>query len=168
MRAQLLTTQEASVVNAMVLCRSDQEQLSSVPSYEHWGKLVAFSSVVVACDKYATFGISVSLTRSDQFVVRPIIPESALFQHLVEQWRRERGATSSITQMVLSPAYQRIIGMGSSAVPFILTAIEREGDDPDHWGWALHAITGEDPVPVEAAGDPVKIAQAWLEWGHQR
>lgn len=33
--------------------------------------------------------------------------------------------------------------------------------DPDHWFWALEMITGADPVPVEAYGDTVQMAQAW-------
>lgn len=107
-------------------------------------------------------------TPTDELVTRAIITDGALFQNLVRQWRAERGATSSITQMVLSPAYQRIIGMGGPAVPLILAQLRSEGGNPDHWGWALHAITGEDPIPPEAAGDTVQIARAWLEWDHQR
>lgn len=70
--------------------------------------------------------------------------------------------------MMLCSAYQRIIGMGDRAVPLILAELEREAGDPDHWGWALHAITGDDPIPEEAAGDTVQIARAWLDWGRAR
>jgi hypothetical protein len=94
----------------------------------------------------------------------PVISDAALFQRLVHQWHQERGATSSITDMILCTSYQRIIGMGERAVPLILRRLELEADDPDHWGWALHCITGENPVPPEAAGDALQIAQAWLSW----
>ena len=94
--------------------------------------------------------------------------DAALFSQLAEKWHEERGASSSITHLVLSPAYQKIIGMGERAVPLILDQLAREGDDPDHWGWALHAITGDDPVPAEAAGDTTEIARAWLAWGQWR
>jgi hypothetical protein len=90
------------------------------------------------------------------------------FKILLEQWRKETRYTSSFTQMMMSSAYQKIIGMGPDIVPLILREIEGEGDDPDHWGWALSAITDEDPVPASAAGDTVKIAKAWLSWGRAR
>jgi hypothetical protein len=106
--------------------------------------------------------------RGSQSRQHEILSHEALFETLRLKWYEERGATSSITQMMLCPSYQRIIGMGERAAPLILRALESEGGNPDHWGWALHAITGEDPVPFSAAGDTVRIAQAWLEWGGRR
>ena len=97
-----------------------------------------------------------------------VMSADALFQQFAQQWRAERGATSSLTEIFLSPGYQRIIAMGENAIPLILRQIEREGDNPDHWGWALHIITGEDPVPPEAIGDVVQIARAWLAWAKGR
>jgi hypothetical protein len=70
--------------------------------------------------------------------------------------------------MAMCPSYQRIIGMGGRAVPFILRAMENEGNDPDHWFWALEMITGADPVPVDAYGDTVRMAQAWFDWAKGR
>ena len=86
------------------------------------------------------------------------------FRILTEKWRKERGIISSATRMAMCPSYQRIIGMGGKAVPFILREMENEGDDPDHWFWALEMITGADPIPVDAYGDTVRMAQAWLDW----
>lgn len=68
----------------------------------------------------------------------------------------------------MCPSYQRIVAMGARAVPLILSEMEREGDEPDQWFWALHAITGADPVPFDARGDVVQMAEAWLEWGRRR
>jgi hypothetical protein len=90
------------------------------------------------------------------------------FRILTENWRRERGIASSVTKMAMCPSYQRIIGMGGAAVPFILREMENEGDDPDHWFWALEMITGADPVPIEAYGDTVQMAQAWRSWAEGR
>jgi hypothetical protein len=87
------------------------------------------------------------------------------FLKLVARWKIETSALSSITEIVLHLAYQNIIGMGDAAVPFILTQIETEGDDPDQWFWALQSITGSDPVPEEDAGNYRAMAQAWLNWG---
>ncbi len=93
--------------------------------------------------------------------------DTALFAHLVVQWYKERGATSSLSEMILCPAYQRIIGMGEAAVPLILTQMREEKDNPDHWSAALEAITGANPVPEEICGDTVRIAEAWFVWAEE-
>ena len=87
------------------------------------------------------------------------------FYSLAEAWRQEVRFTSSLTQMVLHPTYQRIIGMGVAAVPFLLRELERK---PDHWFWALHAITGADPVKPEDRGKLRKMSEAWLTWGKEQ
>src|SRR5256885_2370513 len=48
------------------------------------------------------------------------------FKNLVSLWHRERGATSSITQMAMCYSYQRIIGMGEKVVPLILRQMQDE------------------------------------------
>lgn len=85
------------------------------------------------------------------------------FQALVERWRRDNRLISSAHKMVLHPAYQRIIGKGPAVIPLILRELQAR---PDHWFWALHAITGEDPAPPEANFDSAVLA--WLEWGRAR
>ena len=57
---------------------------------------------------------------------------------------------SSITSIVLDPAYQQIIGLGVAVVPFILREMEKA---PGHWYSALGAITQENPAQNVAAGD---------------
>jgi hypothetical protein len=56
--------------------------------------------------------------------------------------------------------------MGGKAIPLILQQLENNPDDPDHWFWALHALTGVDPVPAEDRGDMRGMARAWLEWAY--
>src|SRR5438046_2374012 len=85
------------------------------------------------------------------------------FRALVERWRRDNRLISSARKMALHPAYQQIIGKGPAVVPLILRDLQAR---PDHWFWALHAITGEDPAPAEADFD--SAVQAWLEWGRSR
>ena len=87
------------------------------------------------------------------------------FQRLADQWREETGMLSSVSQITMHPAYQRIIGMGERAVPFILQDLEKR---PDHWFRALQAITGENPVPSEAAGNLRQMTEAWLNWGREK
>ena len=49
-------------------------------------------------------------------------------------------------------------------LPLILAELEKE---PDHWFWALEAITGENPVSENDAGDMEASAKAWVKWGRQ-
>jgi hypothetical protein len=92
------------------------------------------------------------------------VDDCFVFIYLAERWRLERGTSSSTTDMVLCPAYQSIIGMGPKAIPFILAQLASEGDDPDHWFWALQALTGANPVSEEDEGNLYRMARAWLQW----
>jgi len=84
------------------------------------------------------------------------------FSELAQQWRRETAAYSVVHKKVLHPAYQRIIGMGPTAIPLILRELQRE---PGHWFWALNAITGEDPAtPASTFSEAVA---AWMNWGRE-
>lgn len=85
------------------------------------------------------------------------------FRQLADQWRSETKYVSSLSKMALHPAYQKIIGMGQPAVPLILSELR---ESSDHWLWALHSITGEDPAPPNATFR--EAVQAWIEWGKQK
>jgi len=108
---------------------------------------------------------SVGFTSNIALPTDPPVEEWLKFQVLLEQWHAERGAMSSITEMSLCPSYQTIIGMGPSAISFILGELKAEGQQPDQWFWALRAITGENPIPDEHQGDYLQMAQCWLDWG---
>jgi hypothetical protein len=84
------------------------------------------------------------------------------FLHLAAQWKEKSRYLSNTAQMAMLKPYQQIIGMGERVIPMILEELRRE---PDHWFWALEAITQENPVPPEAAGKVPLMAQAWVEWG---
>ena len=86
---------------------------------------------------------------------------AAKFAALAVKWRAERGPQSSITRLSMHPAKQ-IIGMGDAAL--ILRELE---SNPDHWFWALNAITGADPVPESSRGIMREMVKAWLDWGTQ-
>jgi len=83
------------------------------------------------------------------------------FHSLAEEWREATSHLSFMGEIVLHPAYQRIIGMGPSILPCIFRELE---EDPDLWFWALKAITGENPVSPEMEGKVDEMAQAWLNW----
>lgn len=84
------------------------------------------------------------------------------FNLLVEKWLRETAHVSSVKKASLHPAYQRIIGMGREAIPFLLRELQHK---PDHWFWALNAVTGEDAAQAEDTFDGA--VRAWLDWGHR-
>jgi hypothetical protein len=91
-----------------------------------------------------------------------------LFQDLLLQWRKERNSLLSLAWYnVRNASYQRIIGMGKSALPFILRELRRElrQGEPDDWFPALWAITGDNPVPPDSQGKMNEMAKAWIEWG---
>jgi hypothetical protein len=93
------------------------------------------------------------------------LENSVRFQRLVSQWHDERGVTSSIEEMCTRPAYLSIMALGQGALPLILRQLRSEGDNPDHWFFALHHITkGANPVPDEDRGDIAKMSAAWLRW----
>ena len=83
------------------------------------------------------------------------------FQQFAHEWKCAESPTSSVKELAMHPAYQKIIGLGPAAVPLIIAELSRE---PDHWFWALEAITGADPVPDDVAGDLDAMAAAWIDW----
>jgi hypothetical protein len=92
------------------------------------------------------------------------LPLELQFLVLAAQWKQANLFESSPWRMAAHPAYQRIIGMGRRAVPLILRQLAREAD---FWFEALVAITGEQPVPLEHAGNMEAMRQDWLEWGRE-
>ena len=83
------------------------------------------------------------------------------FKRLASEWRRDTAVLSSVPDIAMHPAYQQIIGMGNVVLPFVFRELETR---PDHWFWALKAITGTDPVPPGDRGDMHRMASAWIRW----
>lgn len=83
------------------------------------------------------------------------------FERLAREWESTTQFSSSVHQMSMDTSYQQIIGMGPAALPFIF---ERMKERPGHWFWALQAITGEDPVRPDHAGDIEAMTGDWLRW----
>jgi hypothetical protein len=84
------------------------------------------------------------------------------FLMLKKEWEAGTAHLSSITEIAMHPAYQQIIGMGTIAIPFILSELKKK---PGHWFWALKSITGEDPIPPEHRGHLKQMTEDWLKWG---
>lgn len=85
------------------------------------------------------------------------------FASLVDVWLNDTLLSSSIDEICTHPAYQQIIGFGKQAIPLILDEVGAGGN---HWGWALSAITGEDPA--EGLDSLERSSAAWLAWGRER
>lgn len=83
------------------------------------------------------------------------------FLTLKSEWLEATQHLSSIAEIVMHPSYQKIIGMGEVAIPMILDELKKS---PQHWFWALSAITMEDPVKPEDRGNLEKMSDAWLKW----
>ena len=87
------------------------------------------------------------------------------FSNLEKEWKESTPMLSSITEIVMHPSYQQIIGMGPTAIPLIFLSMRRE---LGHWFWALCAITGENPVSIEQRGKIKEMTDAWLDWGRKQ
>ncbi|NES71558.1 MAG: hypothetical protein F6K24_43335 [Okeania sp. SIO2D1] len=88
----------------------------------------------------------------------------AKFKKLAEQWKSETRFLSSTMQMSIHPAYQQIIGLGPYVIPLLLRELAHN-NEPDHWFWALSAITGENPITEEQRGRMSQMKEAWIKWG---
>lgn len=92
--------------------------------------------------------------------VSPSLDAEEKFQRLARQWRKETRHLSSVKTISINEAYQKIIGMGKAALPFILRDLQRTRG---HWLWALNAIADENPAANAEEFD--ESVEAWLEWG---
>ena len=88
---------------------------------------------------------------------------------LLSAWREETAYLSSSTAITEHSAYQELIALGTSALPFLFRDLDKTGDG--HLSKALTAITGVRPITVEDRGQVQKAAEYWLRWakenGHQ-
>lgn len=87
------------------------------------------------------------------------------FLILKEKWENATRYFSSISDICLNINYQQIIGMGPIAIPYILAEMRKR---PGHWFWALHSITGEDPVLPQERGRIKLMTARWLQWGKEQ
>lgn len=87
------------------------------------------------------------------------------FKNLSALWKSETEFVSKVSKKIIHPAYQKIIGMGDPAVSLILKDLSENG--PEDWFWALTAITDENPISNEIAGDMSAMTEAWLQWGRK-
>ncbi len=109
-------------------------------------------------------GFSTSMTVETEWSSQPDTVTQE-FHRLAEIVHEECTHLSSVREVVLHPAYQKIVGMGPSALPLILGELKHK---PGHWFWALRAITQEDPVLPDHQGAIAEMAQDWLNWARKK
>ncbi len=85
------------------------------------------------------------------------------FHRLSQKWKAETGGYSSVSSMVMHPAYLEIISHGEKMIPFILKDLQEK---PSHWFIALKTLAKTSPVKPEDAGNIKKMTEAWLAWGN--
>jgi hypothetical protein len=83
-----------------------------------------------------------------------------VFEELYKHWKDETSFLSS-TDIFDNIYYQRIIALGNDVVPVIINKLNGEST---FLFYALHKITGENPVLAEHRGDIVKMTQDWKNW----
>lgn len=89
------------------------------------------------------------------------------FKELADQWRKETEHSSLILEISMHPAYQRIIGLGEEVIPLLLKELSQRKNEPEHWFWALSALTGQNPISEQHRGNLVEMGKSWLEWGER-
>jgi hypothetical protein len=87
------------------------------------------------------------------------------FRRLEAAWDADTRFLSDVGKIIDHPAFQEILSMGESVIPFMMRDLEKGNT---LWVWALRRITGHNPVPTEDAGQSRKMAEAWLRWGRER
>ena len=86
------------------------------------------------------------------------------FLRLADEWKSGTAGLSSPRAIAGHPAYQKIIAMGEPALPLIFRDLKSNGG---WWYPALRTLTGANPVPEQAKGEPPLNDAAWLHWGQE-
>jgi len=86
------------------------------------------------------------------------------FRRLAEAWREVAPSHPRHPVRYDHLIYQEILGLGPAVVPYLLDALQER---PRDWFWALHLITGADPIAPEERGDFSAMRESWLRWGRE-
>ena len=131
-----------------------EAKFNRIETIQNFSKHFLVTNTFAQTDKSTTY----------KYPIKNKLELEAEFNRLAEEWHEETRMLSLVTQKSMHPAYQRIIGMGQPVVPLILRDLEQK---PDHWFWALRAITGANPVKSDMVGRMKLMAQAWIQWGKE-
>ena len=82
------------------------------------------------------------------------------FMRLKKLWNEDTAGISSVTRILLSHYYLKIISLGPRVIPLILTELSKK---PDHWFMALAVLSDSDPTKPGYTFN--EATEAWLKWG---
>lgn len=85
---------------------------------------------------------------------------AAVFNDFYEKWYEETKYLSS-PGMFKNIYYKKIISLGMDVVPVIINKLK---ETPCHLFFALHEITGVNPVKSENRGNIKKMSDDWIAW----
>lgn len=104
-----------------------------------------------------------SLNRSNDHLASKEVQDQ--FKKLALIWQEETDFYSLIADRIEHPAFQKIVALGSPAVPLLLKELEQ---NPDFWFLALQKITGENPIPNSANNCTMdELSEAWFNWARE-
>jgi hypothetical protein len=118
------------------------------------------------------FEVLFNIYKRRELIVRELLSDSVSyrednialkFQQLSAEVEEDCMFVSSPSQIIIHPSYQKIIGMGKKAVPFL---IRKLNDSPTFWFWALQAIVDINPVPKSDKGNIAEMVNRWEKWFH--
>lgn len=84
------------------------------------------------------------------------------FQRWSSQVELDTQYLSSMQDVAMHPAYQRVIGLGLEVMPYLLESLK---ENPGRWIWAVNAIAGEDAA--EGCESFEEAKECWLAWGRR-
>lgn len=84
-----------------------------------------------------------------------------IIEMLIKIWLSQTIFLSSTTEIINNRAFKRIVSFGTLAIPQIISNLKTQ---PSFLFYALHLITGENPVHTDHVGDIERMTNDWLEW----
>jgi hypothetical protein len=115
-------------------------------------------------DRNTTADNSLSAWVAEISAREPRSSKEILFQELADTWIKETARHSVLMKIVMHPSYQRIIGLGPIAIPWILRRMKAK---PNHWFWALDALA-QGLSPAEGCESLIEATDAWIRWGEDK
>jgi hypothetical protein len=87
------------------------------------------------------------------------------FAEYTRKWKEETGGLSSPSSIRMNRNYLKIIGLGSTVIPYILEELER---DPRDWFYALEMIVEDKENPTTKDMGFMEAVAAWVKWGREK
>lgn len=109
--------------------------------------------------------ISVSSSQKKQVDLSVDPQKASDFYFYKKKWEEEIAGLSSPRSISLNRNYQKIISLGKSILPLIITELKRE---PDYWFYALEIIVDDEENPVTDDMGFKESVNAWIKWGEKR